>query len=119
MQLEMAVTGHISSVADDFYVRTLGSPVLMEAVKGSSHQLQELASELGALFLVRRRLQEMYDEEEAQRRLKVRQHRHIIHYTSSQRTHIQPLSLSSFTCTCLPAASLSFVCVCVCMYVCM
>ena len=71
MQLEMAVTGHISSVADDFYVRTLGSSVLMEAVKGSSHQLQELASELGALFLVRRRLQEMYDEEEAQRRLKV------------------------------------------------
>ena len=53
MQLEMAVTGHISSVADDYYVRTLGSHVLMDAVKGSSHQLQELASELGALFLVR------------------------------------------------------------------
>ena len=53
MQLEMAVTGHISSVADDYYVRTLGSRVLMEAVRGSSHQLQELASELGALFLVR------------------------------------------------------------------
>ena len=52
MQLEMAVTGHISSVADDYYVRTLGSPVLMDAVRGSAHQLQELASELGALFLV-------------------------------------------------------------------
>ena len=52
MQLEIAVTGHISSVADDYYVRTLGSHVLMDAVKGSSHQLQELASELGALFLV-------------------------------------------------------------------
>jgi hypothetical protein len=35
--------------------------------KGADHQLQEIASEIGTLFLVRRKLQEMYDAEESRR----------------------------------------------------
>ena len=57
MQLEMAVTGHVSAVADGPYVASVGSPVLRAVAQGAGHQLQELASELGTLFLVRRRLQ--------------------------------------------------------------
>jgi hypothetical protein len=59
--------GNVSAVAD---VSTFGSFLLADLTHGADHQLQEIASEIGTLFLVRRRLQEMYDAEESRRKLR-------------------------------------------------
>jgi hypothetical protein len=58
LQLEMIVCGEISSVSDNPL-----STALADIIRPCGHQKQELAVEIGALFLSRRRLQEIYDEE--------------------------------------------------------
>jgi hypothetical protein len=62
VQLEMAMTGTISLIAD-----VPGSHVLSSILCAASHQQNELASDVVTLFLVRRKLQEDYDEESAKR----------------------------------------------------
>jgi len=57
LQLEMIISGDISSLAD-----VPRCKVLARALCAAPHQQQEMAIELGTLFLVRRRLQEMYDD---------------------------------------------------------
>lgn len=59
LQLDMAMTGIVSSIAD---VPTC--KLLSQVVKASSHQQQEIAFELSTLLLTRRRLQECFDSEE-------------------------------------------------------
>jgi hypothetical protein len=63
LQLEMVMTGHISAIAD---VPT--SKLLSKIIHPAPHQQQELAYEISALFLIRRRLQESHDAEELARR---------------------------------------------------
>lgn len=63
LQLEMVTTGHISAIAD---VPT--SKLLHKLLTPAIHQQQEIGFEISALFLVRRRLQEAYDAEEAERK---------------------------------------------------
>lgn len=63
MQLEMIMTGCISCIAD---VPT--SKLLSRILKPASHQQQELAFEISSLFLIRRKLQEAYDDEDKNRR---------------------------------------------------
>jgi hypothetical protein len=58
LQLEMIVCGEISSVCDNPL-----STALADIIRPCGHQKQELCNELGALFLSRRRLQEIFDEE--------------------------------------------------------
>eukprot|EP01038_Epipyxis_sp_PR26KG_P010184 gene10184-13702_t len=65
MQLEMVVTGIVSSIAD---VKTC--KLLASVFQGAIHQQQEVGYEISVLFLIRRRLQEIYDEEESQRKSK-------------------------------------------------
>jgi hypothetical protein len=59
LQLELIVTGIVSAICD-VPMSKLMSRILIPA----AHQQQELAFELGILCLVRRKLQELYDEEE-------------------------------------------------------
>lgn len=61
-QLEMVVSGVISSIAD---VPT--SKTLAKILHPAAHQQQEIAYEISILFLVRRKLQEAYDDEELAR----------------------------------------------------
>lgn len=65
LQLEMVVTGIVSSLADKPICKLLKGVFI-----GASHQLQEMGFDISALFLLRRRLQEMYDEEERQRQIR-------------------------------------------------
>ena len=62
LQLDMAMTGMVSVIAD---VPTC--KVMASCLRPAQHQQQEIAFELSSLFLVRRRLQELFDEEEADR----------------------------------------------------
>lgn len=66
LQLEMAVTGIVSSIADVTSCR-----VMSQMLRPASHQKQELGCELGGLFLIRRRLQEVFDEEAVSRRARI------------------------------------------------
>ena len=54
LQLEMVVTGFVSSIAD-----IPNSKLLAKVFKGAMHQQQEIGFDIGALFLVRRKLQEV------------------------------------------------------------
>lgn len=63
LQLEMVTTGHISVIAD---VPT--SRLLSKVLQPASHQQQEIGFEIGTLFIIRRKLQEAYDEEESARK---------------------------------------------------
>lgn len=67
LQLELIVTGFVSPIADIPQCKLLSN-----LLRAASHQQNEIASELGTLFLVRRRLQEVYCEEE-----EARKNRHI------------------------------------------
>lgn len=62
MQLEMVSTGLISAIADKPTCE-----ILSHIMRPAMHQQQELGFEIGALFLVRRKLQEAHDEDEKQR----------------------------------------------------
>lgn len=65
LQLEMVTTGYVSSICDVPLCKQLGGALI-----GPMHQQQEVGYELGALFLVRRRLQEVNDEEELDRKIR-------------------------------------------------
>jgi phosphatidylinositol 4-kinase B len=65
MQLEMVIAGTVSAIAD-----VPASKVLQRVMRPALHQQQELGFEIGALFLIRRKLQEAYDGEEQQRLLR-------------------------------------------------
>jgi hypothetical protein len=68
LQLEMVMTGQISCIAD---VPT--SKVLHQLLRPAAHQQQEIGIEIGALFIIRRKLQEAYDAEEEARKERNRQ----------------------------------------------
>lgn len=70
LQLELIVTGLVSPIADIPQCH-----LLAQLLRAARHQQDEIASELGTLFLVRRRLQEVYCAEEEQRK-----NRHIFHF---------------------------------------
>lgn len=63
LQLEMVISGVISSIADVPVCRLLN-----RILHPARHQQQEIGYELGALFLIRRKLQEAYDEDDNDRR---------------------------------------------------
>ena len=63
LQLEMIITGVVSCISDQPTCK-----LLARTVRAAEHQQQELAYELGINFMVRRRLQEVYEQEEMQRR---------------------------------------------------
>ena len=65
LQLEMVTTGYVSSICDVPLCKLLGGALI-----GPMHQQQEVGYEIGALFLVRRRLQEVNDEEELDRKIR-------------------------------------------------
>jgi len=62
LQLEMVVSDVISSIADK-----PTSKLLFDILKPALHQQQEVAYEITILFLVRRKLQEVYDENNKER----------------------------------------------------
>ena len=65
LQLEMVTTGYVSCIADVPTCKQLAGVLV-----GAMHQQQEVAYEISALFLVRRRLQELTDEEEVDRKIR-------------------------------------------------
>lgn len=58
LQLEMVISGVISSIADKPLCK-----LLQDLLKPALHQQQEIAYEITILFLIRRKLQEIYDED--------------------------------------------------------
>lgn len=62
-QLEMLTTGFVSAIAD-----VPSCKMLHGIIHASENQQQDIGYELGILFLIRRRLQEVYDEQELERR---------------------------------------------------
>ena len=62
LQLEMCISGVISSIADIPVCR-----ILQRALHPAIHQQQEIGYEISALFLIRRKLQEAYDEDDLDR----------------------------------------------------
>jgi phosphatidylinositol 4-kinase len=66
LQLELIVTGVVSSISD---VPTC--QFLKQVLKAADHQQQELGIELSTLFIIRRRLQEMYDDEDLQLKTRI------------------------------------------------
>lgn len=63
LQLEMIMTGSISAIAD-----VPLSSLLANVIKPASHHQQEIGYEIGILFIIRRRLQEMHLDDEAERK---------------------------------------------------
>ena len=63
LQLEMMMTGSISAIAD-----VPMSSVLANLIRPASHHQQEIGYEIGILFIIRRRLQEMHLDDEAERK---------------------------------------------------
>eukprot|EP00428_Durinskia_dybowskii_P079935 CAMPEP_0170429690 /NCGR_PEP_ID=MMETSP0117_2-20130122/40446_1 /TAXON_ID=400756 /ORGANISM="Durinskia baltica, Strain CSIRO CS-38" /LENGTH=1104 /DNA_ID=CAMNT_0010689083 /DNA_START=733 /DNA_END=4047 /DNA_ORIENTATION=+ len=65
LQLEMVTTGYVSCIADKPTCSQLAGILI-----GAAHQQQEVGYEISALFLVRRRLQEVNDDEEIDRKIR-------------------------------------------------
>lgn len=65
LQLELVVVGSVSIVADIPMCK-----ILSKVLTSSSHQQDEIAMELSTLFLMRRKLQEVYDHEATQRTIR-------------------------------------------------
>ena len=63
LQLEMIMTGSISAIAD-----VPLSSVLANFIRPANHHQQEIGYEIGILFIIRRRLQEMHLDDEAERK---------------------------------------------------
>ena len=63
LQLEMIMTGSISAIAD-----VPLSSLLANVIRPASHHQQEIGYEIGILFIIRRRLQEMHLDDEAERK---------------------------------------------------
>ena len=78
LQLELIITGLVSPIADIPQCH-----LLAQLLRAARHQQDEIASELGTLFLVRRRLQEVYCAEEEQRKKK-----HIFHFAHDDKNGI-------------------------------
>jgi hypothetical protein len=80
LQLEMCISGVISSIADIPVCR-----ILERVLRPTSHQQQEIGYEISALFLIRRKLQEAYDEDDSDRvdrNMKVYGPNNVIHNTN-------------------------------------
>jgi hypothetical protein len=85
LQLEMVISGVISSIADVPVCR-----LLQRVLHPSRHQQQEVACELSSLFLIRRKLQEAYDEDDRDRiarNMKVYGPKNEIHATNMNSDH--------------------------------
>jgi phosphatidylinositol 4-kinase len=63
LQLEMIMTGSISAIAD-----VPLSSLLANVIRPASHHQQEIGYEISILFIIRRRLQELHLDDEAERK---------------------------------------------------